>query len=165
MGLSLRLRRLADRLSQDARRVYRDLGHDLEPGWHAILLLLAGETRLGVSDVARALGVSHPSTSALLAQLFERGYIESSRDPQDGRRRLVRLTPAAREALGGFEATWRAFESALAEILTATDQDVLGALDALEDSVSRRPLDERVLERLAPARAESAGYAPSLSTR
>jgi DNA-binding MarR family transcriptional regulator len=52
-----------------------------------------------VSDLAAQARVTKQTAGALVEQLEANGYVERVADPHDGRARLVRLTPRAREVV------------------------------------------------------------------
>jgi DNA-binding MarR family transcriptional regulator len=113
--------------------------------------LLAGP--LTVSELGRRLGVTQQRASARVADMEARGFVRVEPDPDDGRRRLVRLTDTARavvtaaraerHALGGEMSAllgpseWRSFLRAMTRIA-----DGVGATDVVD---GRRfvPEDER----------------------
>ncbi|WP_246011436.1 MarR family winged helix-turn-helix transcriptional regulator [Nocardia mexicana] len=57
-----------------------------------------GETT--VTDIAAALGVDQPRASRLVGRAIGDGFLRREADQGDARRVLLRLTPAARTALG-----------------------------------------------------------------
>ena len=59
-------------------------------------LVIAGEEREGkrVGEIAARIGVSLPSASRLCRRLERRGLVVSSRDDQDRRATVIRLSPA-----------------------------------------------------------------------
>ena len=135
-------------MTHDARRLYRHLGLDIEPNWHAALLLLEGSPGIGVAEIARRLGITHPSASALVGQLLERGYLATDDDPSDGRRRVLRLTDRATRALPELKAVWSASAEAIESAILASGQDVLAAVSALEAAFAARAYDDRTLDVL-----------------
>lgn len=158
MGLCLRLRRLGERLAQDTRRLYGELGLDIEPGWHAVLQLLSEEEEgLGVSRIGRELGITHPSASSLVKQLIERGYLDDFDDPNDGRRRIVRLSSKARQALPELAKVWSACRAAMQEVIEGTNQDVFGTVSALEEALKQRSMDERAMALLEASSSRQSG--------
>ncbi|MFC8722335.1 MarR family winged helix-turn-helix transcriptional regulator [Kitasatospora sp. NPDC057198] len=58
--------------------------------------LLDSETGLTTSDLAVAEGMRHQSMATTIAVLAAQGLVERSRDPEDGRRVLIGLTPEGR---------------------------------------------------------------------
>lgn len=62
-----------------------------------LLAVLGNETRpLRLHEVAARVSVSMPSASRIVARMERRGLVSSSRDPVDGRGRLVALTDEGR---------------------------------------------------------------------
>lgn len=64
-------------------------------------------------ELARRAGVTPQAMAEFIRYLEERGYVERLPDPDDGRARIVKLTPrgrdasrAAREAFAALEAAW-----------------------------------------------------------
>lgn len=53
---SLTPKSIADRMTHDARRLYRGLGLNIEPYWHAVLLLVDQSPPKGVAEIARRIG-------------------------------------------------------------------------------------------------------------
>ncbi|GAA2102984.1 MarR family transcriptional regulator [Kitasatospora saccharophila] len=58
--------------------------------------LLDSEVGLTTSDLAVAEGMRHQSMATTIATLAAQGLVERSRDPEDGRRVLIGLTPEGR---------------------------------------------------------------------
>jgi len=151
LSLTLRMRRLADRLSEHGRAVYSGLEFELEPGWYAPLLLLDARGPLSISAAACLLGVRHPTMVKLSHSLEAAGLVASIDDETDGRRRLIRLTPRAQRRLPEFRRVWAAFEEALSELINSTGGQVDEQIAQLESLLDARGLDARVRSRLQPA--------------
>lgn len=166
LSLTLRMRRLADRLSDEGRRAYGALDIELEPGWYAALLLLRTHGALSVSDAARHLGVRHPSMIKTARALEDAGLVASVPDPGDGRRRLIGLTAEAERRFPDFERVWDAFAGALSDLVAATAGDLVEQIGHLESQLDAQSLDGRVRARLErpparPKRAVSATVRPA----
>jgi DNA-binding MarR family transcriptional regulator len=108
------------------------------------------EIRTRQSDLRRALGVSRPTVSRMLASLEELGLVrrERERDPGDGRQIIVRLTQRGctliRKAIRAFiDSGWTqlALDSALDEDLPGRrwcDEDhCMFEIETLEDLLER----------------------------
>lgn len=150
LGLTVRLRRIADAVIHDARRLYRELGIDIEPNWHVVLLLIERHPGIGVAEIARRLGMTHPSVSTLVGQVAGRGYLNVADDPTDGRRRAVTLTRKAKRMMPKLRRIWTAGGAAIAAAIQATGLDVLATVGALEDAFARHPWGDttrRLLEK------------------
>jgi DNA-binding MarR family transcriptional regulator len=81
------------------RRRLRDvaIGGDLTPSQTAVLTRLWKEGASSASALAGAERVRPQSMAAILTALDQRGLIERTPDPEDGRRQVVSLTKAGRE--------------------------------------------------------------------
>src|SRR6201993_4067419 len=81
------------------RRRLRDLGvdDDLTPSQTAVLTRLWKEGASSASGLAGAEGVRPQSMATIVAALEQRGLIDRTPDPADGRRQVVSLTKAGRE--------------------------------------------------------------------
>ncbi|GAB2463774.1 MarR family winged helix-turn-helix transcriptional regulator [Xylanimonas ulmi] len=73
----------------------------LSPSQAAVLTRLGKGEAATASALATLEHVRPQSMAATVAALEERGLVTRAADPDDGRRQLLRLTPAGREAFDG----------------------------------------------------------------
>jgi DNA-binding MarR family transcriptional regulator len=107
--------RFADRIAR----------HDLKPKHVGVLIALTSGRASAQLDVATALGVA-PSLVVRLADHLEGiGAIERSRDPEDRRRQLLRLTDHGRALLADCAAVTRSLETEILAGLRAADRAAL----------------------------------------
>lgn len=78
------------------------------------------------------------------------GLVASVDDPNDGRRRLLELTPKTRRLLPDFQRVWDAFEEALAELTDSTSGHLGDLFENIEALLDTQGLDDRVRARLEP---------------
>ena len=80
------------------RRQLRDLAidDDLTPSQTAVLTRLGKDGVSSASELAGAEGVRPQSMATIVAALEQRGLIERTPDPEDGRRQVVSLTGQGR---------------------------------------------------------------------
>jgi DNA-binding MarR family transcriptional regulator len=76
-----------------------------------------GASGLRVGDVARGLGVTLPTVTAVMDKLVERGLVRRDEDPMDRRQHLCRLTTDGQALLHRLMAGRRSFTNALLEHL------------------------------------------------
>jgi len=76
-------------------------------------LLASGDTRMGISEIAAAIGVDKPRASRLVNEAAERGLVSRAIDSTDARRTVVTLTDAGRATIAS------ARESSRSEVTTA----------------------------------------------
>lgn len=138
-----RLKRISDSMLHDGRRLYRELGMDIEPNWYAVFKLLERHGPLTVTEIAERIGFAHPSVVSLVNKMTRAGYLSSKRCGEDSRRRLLALTPKARERMPEFEKVWRAGVTGVKRMLA--DTDALEFLSVLEERIGERGFRERTL--------------------
>jgi DNA-binding MarR family transcriptional regulator len=83
-----------------------------------------GASGLRVGEVARGLGVTLPTVTAVMDKLVERGLVRRDEDPLDRRQHVCRLTTDGKTLLHRLVAGRRSFTNALLEHL---DEDELAA--------------------------------------
>ena len=94
--LAVRLR-LA--IARTARRLRQEAGEELSPSQTAALATIDRHGPLTPSELAVRERIQRPTVTRIVALLEQRGLVQRTRDPQDGRSSLVALTPAGRDLL------------------------------------------------------------------
>jgi DNA-binding MarR family transcriptional regulator len=101
--------------------------------------LTAGPRR--VTELAELEGLAQPTTTVLIKQLEQRGWVQRRRDERDGRQVLVSVTPEGQAALERYRAQYRArlreCIAAMSDEEIAALQDAVGALDGLVSAIQR----------------------------
>ena len=148
LALATRLKRLSERLMKDVSRVYRDLGIDFKANWFSILYALGQESPMSVTELARALGLSHPAVNQIAAQLLSRGLVGQGKDESDERKRLLHLTPMGRQLIDELEPVWNEIRLANRALLREAGGDLLGNLTRVEAALDENSMVNRVNKRL-----------------
>lgn len=146
-ALGARLRRLSDRIDREADSLYLALEVDFEQRWFGFVNQLVLHDARTVGEIADALGVTHVAVSQVRSALTERGLILAAVDPEDSRRRTLRLSAAGKRLAAKLAPIWSAL-SASARDLDAEAGNVTRALERLEEALDRRSLTKRVQARL-----------------
>jgi MarR family transcriptional regulator, organic hydroperoxide resistance regulator len=142
-ALGAHLRRLSERLDNDAARAYAAQGVEFEQRWFGVLNQLALNGPMSVGALAEALGITHVSVSQTRVSLERVGLIRQEPDASDARRRLLSLSPRGKALAARLAPLWAAFEQAS----LALDAEVGGLGDALarlEAALERQSLFERI---------------------
>jgi len=152
MAFGTRMKRLTERLMRGVSRVYKELDIDFEARWFPILYILHEnilhkKPALGITEIARELGLTHPAVNQLAGEMARRGLVSSSRDPGDERRRLLSLTPEGQRLVGKLRPVWADVRMATEELLAETGNSFLAALEGLEKSLKREDIFERIMAR------------------
>jgi DNA-binding MarR family transcriptional regulator len=109
---------------------------DITPTQSAVIGRLIRDGAQSTADLARAEGVRPQSMGATVAGLVEQGLAVRESDPEDGRRAVVRLTPAGHEARIGSRATRARLLAERLAGLPSEDRTTLGrSLTVLGDLI------------------------------
>ncbi len=148
LAFASRLRRLSERLMHDASAMYADHGSDFEARWFPVAYLLGRRAGMGITEVAGKLGYTHPAVVQIAAAMERRGLVKSRADAQDGRRRLLSLTPHGKKTVQQLAPIWEVVRTCTEDVIASTGHDVLGVLDALERELDRQELLPRIRRKL-----------------
>ncbi|WP_371773636.1 MarR family winged helix-turn-helix transcriptional regulator [Streptomyces sp. NBC_01438] len=111
----------------DLHRELAGQGHpELRPA-HGYALQAVGRDGATASEIGRRLGVSKQAAGKTVDRLEALGYVERADDPQDGRRKLVRLTPRGIDVLARSAA---GFDRLRAEWVRVLGAERVAALEA-----------------------------------
>lgn len=83
----------------DLHRELAGQGHPEARPAHGYALQAVGRDGATASEIGRRLGVSKQAAGKTVDRLESLGYVERADDPQDGRRKLVRLAPRGIDVL------------------------------------------------------------------
>lgn len=146
-----RMKRVSDAMLYDGKRMYAELGMDIESNWFAVFKLLNKHERLSVTEIADAIGLSHPSVISVINKMMAASYLKEARSRGDGRMRILSLTPKAKKRMPEFEVIWDAGTAGFKRMMQ--DTDILGMLDVLETRIAEKGFRERTLEELDKIKA------------
>ena len=123
-----------------------------------------GPEGLRVSEVARFLGVTLPTVTAVMDRLVERGLVRRDQDPDDRRQHVCRLTPDGQRLIEQLAAGHRAYTEALLGYLSEDELAViLRSMRLLIDAADRLRAGEPSPHpgRLPAGEGESAAATPA----
>jgi len=134
---------LADRLRVAVGRLARRLRQQslggLTPSQGSVLATLDRTGPMTMGQLAEEEGISKPSVTGIVGRLVEKGMLEKTQDPDDGRSSIVTITPAGSQLLEQRRRERTAYLASRVASLDAHDRDVLErALEILEAMVEER---------------------------
>lgn len=106
LAIATRMQKLGDSIRKEASRIYKDHGIDFESKWFPLVYILSRKSPLSVVELANELGYAHPSVIAIVKELQSEKLVKSSGHKEDGRKRLLSLTPKAIEMVSKMEPLW-----------------------------------------------------------
>lgn len=161
LALGSRFKALSDHFYDAADAIYRGAGISLQARWFPVVRLLHERGPMSVTDIAEAVGQSHPAISQLASRLAKEGWLQATGDPRDRRRRTLALTARAEAEVRAAQPVWQAIRAELEQRL-ATQQGagLLQALSSIEEDLAARPVAAAVLARCREARAAAVRIVP-----
>ena len=119
-----RLARLAEQVSLAVAEVYADRFALSRQEWR-ILAALGEQPRLPTKEIGRLTTLDKMNVSRAMQSLEARGIVSRSRDPEDGRERIVTLTAGGRALYRKIVPDALAREAELLDVLSAAEIDTL----------------------------------------
>lgn len=147
LSYTMRLKRLSDNIMHSGRRLYQDLQLDIEPNWFLVFKLLQKHGAMTVTEMAECIELSHPSMVAIIQQMNKKGFVTSSKDKNDSRKRVLSLTEKSKRQLPVYQKIWSSGSAAMSEALE--ESQAMDHLQRLESIFSQKDFRYRVLKDLA----------------
>lgn len=165
MALGSRLKRLSDRLMQDGIKIYQQCALDFEPKWFPVFHYLSERGPSSVTDIARGIGITHPSVNQIAQEMLQRGYIAAYKDPRDKRRRVLALSAHGKAEREKLTQVWADIGGALEGLIRETGVDFLTQVESLERSLGAQSFLARFEARhnTNPHSIQIIPYRPELS--
>ncbi len=165
LALGSRLKTVSESLYAAANEAYREAGHDIDAHWFPVLRYLQVHGPASVTEIATAIGQTHPAVSQLAAKLRAKGWITRRADRSDARRGVLELSADAERKLDRLGPIWCAIRRGAATA-AARGGTLLDALGAFEGDIAsgRLAADIRMQHaRLRAAVIDIVPYRPGLS--
>jgi DNA-binding MarR family transcriptional regulator len=148
LALGSRLKRLSDRMMNDALSVYEELNHDVRPMWFTLLALLSSKKEIGIVEASDYLGLSQPAISQFARDLIKKGYVIKKTDKSDSRKSNLTLTKKGKRIIEDMQEMWTAVDLTAKEICDEVAPDFFESIIKLENTLKRKSLKARVMEKL-----------------
>lgn len=146
VGLGTLLRHVLDEMDGDIASVLADLGTPgFRPRFSPVVRALVALGPVPITELARAMSVTHSAASQTVAQMRARGFVLIE-PGEDARQRVVHLTDKARALLPAIEAEWAATASATAEMDAELPFPLADLVPAIAAALRRRSFRQRMLD-------------------
>lgn len=160
-GLGTQLRHLIELLDGAVGAAYDELGLDYRPRYTPVMRALLEQEPCTIGQIAERTGITQPAATQTIALMLKAGLIVAETGPEDGRQKLIRLSPRGRELLPRLrlcrQATRAAETSLEADMPTPLSATLAAAIAALEKkSYGLRIAEARArLQESAPSGTEA----------
>jgi DNA-binding MarR family transcriptional regulator/N-acetylglutamate synthase-like GNAT family acetyltransferase len=144
MALGSRLRRLSERITEEAAEVYRLYDINLQPKWFPVFYALSEGTPRTITEIAQEIGHSHPSVSKIVQEMAQHGLVKEKKGKDDGRKNFVALSPQGLQIHEKIQAQYADVNTAVEQALEETQHNLWKALEEWEFLLTHKSLLRRV---------------------
>jgi len=146
-AIGSRLRRLSDRITEDAAQVYALYGTNLQPKWFPVFYALSQGQEKTITALAEEIGHSHPSVSKIIGEMSKQQFVEEAKDKSDRRKNVVRLSAKGMAAAECIEDQYLDVGNAIEAISAQANHDLWKAIGEWEFLLGQKSLLQRVVEQ------------------
>lgn len=147
MAIGSRLRRLSERITDDASHIYQLYDIDLQPKWFPVFYVLSKGQQKTITSIAEEIGHSHPSVSKIAGEMVRKGLLLEKKDKTDGRRNMVTLSRKGLDIAEKIEAQYKDVNDVVGQTLSQTRNDLWKAIEEWEFLLDQKSLLRRVHEQ------------------
>lgn len=147
VAIGSRLRMLTDKVTEDAAQIYKLYNIDMQPKWFPVFYALAKEQEKTITELAKAIGHSHPSVSKIISEMLKKGYVKESKDKTDGRRNVVSLSKKGIQISEDLKDQLIDVNAAIEEISAQAQHKLWEAIGEWEFLLEQKTLLRRVTEK------------------
>lgn len=161
LALGSRLKAVSESLYAAANAAYRDSGVDIDAHWFPVLRYLQVKGPATVTEIAAAIGQTHPAVSQLAAKLRKAGWLTRRTDRADARRGVLELSARAEKTLDGLGPVWCAIRRGARKAALRGEGSLIDALASFEADIASGRLAAEIAaerERLLSAEIEIRPY-------
>ena len=149
LGLTSRLKRLADGLQAEAVSVFDNRAYPIQTTHFPLIAALEANGPLSVSAAVDATGVSQPAITRIHNALQKMGLTGTRPIEGDNRQKEIYLTPAGEALITEMRASfWPAVREAAEQLCLYPEHELLAEIALVESRLSDQPLSARI-ERAA----------------
>lgn len=163
LALGSRLRRLSEKFTEDAAKVYTLYEVSIEPRWFPVFFVLSQQETLSITEIAQIIGHSHVSVSQIVKEMTKQGLVTTAKSKLDARVNVVRLSEQAKELIPKLEKQCLDVNRAVEELLGKTQHNLWKAIEEVEFLLASKDFYTRVKEQRKARESEQVeivGYLP-----
>lgn len=146
LALGSRLRRLNERLTEDAAEIYTLYEVALDPKWFPVFYVLSHQETASITEIAQIIGHSHPSVSQIVKEMKKRGLVITDKSIKDARVCVVMLSDIGKQLVPKIEKQYLDVTQAVEDLLAETQHDLWKAITEVEFLLSNKSFFDRVQE-------------------
>jgi len=146
LALGSRLRRLSEKLTEDAAKIYRLYEVPLDPKWFPVFYVLSHQTEASITEIAQIIGHSHPSVSQIVKEMKKAGLAITDKSIEDARISVVKLSDLGKQMIPKLEKQYFDVTQTVEDLLSETQYDLWKAIEEVEFLLRDRSFYDRLRE-------------------
>ncbi|MGJ3247752.1 MAG: bifunctional helix-turn-helix transcriptional regulator/GNAT family N-acetyltransferase [Elainellaceae cyanobacterium] len=146
LALGSRLRRLSERLADDAAKIFRLYEVPLDPKWFPVFYVLSYQDEASITEIAQIIGHSHPSVSQIVKEMRKKGWVIADKSTEDARINVVRLSERGKQLIPKIETQYLDVTQAVDDLLSNAQHNLWKALEEVEFLLANKSVFDRVQE-------------------
>lgn len=146
MALGSRLRRLSEKFTEDARKIYALYGVTLDPKWFPVFYVLSQTEEASITKIADIIGHTHPSVSKIVKEMKQKGFVETNKSAHDSRVSIAKLSDKGKLLIPDFEKQYKDVADAVENLMSETTCDLWRAIEEVELLLAEKSFFTRVRE-------------------
>jgi DNA-binding MarR family transcriptional regulator/N-acetylglutamate synthase-like GNAT family acetyltransferase len=147
MALGSRLRRLSEKFTEDAAKIYALYDIALDPKWFPVFYVLSQKEEASITEIAQIIGHSHPSVSQIVKEMSRKGLTTTAKSVADARVNVVRLSEIGKQLIPKIENQYLDVTQAVEELLSEARYDLWRAIEEVEFLLASKNFCDRVREK------------------
>lgn len=144
MALGSRLRRLSERVTEEAAQIYQLYQINFQPRWFPVFYVVSQEGDKTITAIAQEIGHSHVSVSQIVKDMMKHGYLTEKSDKKDKRKTRISLSKSGKELAEKIRDQYADVNSAIEKAMLETDHDLWKSLEEWEHLLEQKSLLRRV---------------------
>ena len=148
LAIASRLKNLSDLLVRDLTIIYKESDIGFEPRWFTFVHLLNKEGQLSITEIAARLNQTHPAVNQVANVLEKENLVISSKDSNDSRKRLIRLSKKGSKLVNDIQPVWDAVEKTVANLISESGSSLFTELEKVEEHLAKKSIYDRIKSQI-----------------
>lgn len=146
-ALGSRLRRLSEKFTEDAAKIYALYDVAIDPKWFPVFYVLSQKEELSITKIAQIIGHSHASVSQIVKEMTNKGLTTTAKGKSDARVNVITLSEMGKQLIPKIETQYLDVTQAAEELLSETQHDLWKAIEEVEFLLTRKDFYSRVTDK------------------
>ncbi|MBD3882688.1 GNAT family N-acetyltransferase [Phormidium tenue FACHB-886] len=146
LALGSRLRKLSEKFTEDAAKIYALYQVALDPKWFPVFYVLS-QKDASITEIAQIIGHSHASVSQIVKEMTLENLTITVRGSSDARVTVVKLSGKGKQLISKIEDQYLDVAQAVEELLSEAQNDLWKAIEETEFLLAQKDFYTRVREK------------------